>query len=212
MTPASPSVVVGEIDFSTILLAHDAFTRDLRRVTEALLLGRAWTRPAETTWSTLARQLRHHLRAEDEVLWPLLRASVRPYPEAIDEIATEREHIETVITAVETAYRAERVIEFYDVVNHLGRRVGAYEFHHEQLALPLIASRIPQPGWTTFTARLRQLQGRGGAAEYLPWLLDGSTGATSEAVLAGLPARVRLLHHLRWTPRYRRSHLSDQRP
>lgn len=209
---AQHPVVIGEIDFTVILLAHDAFTRDLRRLIEACLLGRAWTRPAATTWSTVARQLGIHRRVEAEMLWPQVRSSAPPYRAAIGELATERAHIEPVLTTVETVYRAGRVIELYDALNDLGRRLGAYMCHYEQLAFPLIACRLPPPNWAAFTARLRQSQGRRGATEYLPWLLDGTTGPMSKGLFASQPATTRALHQLLWSPRYRRSHLGDLRP
>lgn len=204
--------VTGQADFTTSYLAHDAFTRDLRRLAEACLLGRAWTPRAATTWSTFTRQLRLHCQAEDEVLWLRLRASARPYLAAIDDLASERAHIEPARAAVDTAYRAGRVTAFYDALNDLGRRLGEYMYHDERLALPLIATHVRPAGWAEYTLRLRQLQGRGGAAEYLPWLLDGATRSTQQAVLAALPVPARALHCARWAPRYRRCHLPEQWP
>lgn len=203
-------VVTGEIDFTSVLLAHDAFTRDLRTLTEALLLGGAWTPRAATTWSTLARQLRIHRRAEDETLWPQLRIIAQPHRAALAELAREREHIGRAITAAETAYHAQRTSAYYDALNDLGRQLCEHMYHHERLALPVMATRLPPDGWAAYTARLRRLQGRGGSAEYVPWLLDGSTVSMSEAVLATLPAAARALYRLRWASRYRRSHLPKQ--
>src|SRR5260370_1035312 len=71
----------GKVDFTFMYAAHDAFTRDLRRLAAAVEAGRTADPAVRTGWATLKNQLHVHHTAEDVWLWPPLRdKGARPLP------------------------------------------------------------------------------------------------------------------------------------
>ena len=78
--------------------------------------------------------------------------------------------------------------------------------HEEQAALPLLERRTGQAGWEAFSKEIRDQQGGlKGAAEYLPWVLDGATGRDQDPGPQLLPPPARLLYRRVWDKKYRSS-------
>ena len=87
----------------------------------------------------------------------------------------------------------------------LAQGLSEHMIHEEQAALPLLERRTGKAGWDSFTTEIRGQQGGlKGAAEYLPWVLDGATDETKTQVLSLLPPPARLLYR-RWEKKYRSS-------
>jgi hypothetical protein len=63
--PEDRLVVAGKVNFTIMYAAHDAFTRDLRRLTNACTTGRAFTPHRAATWARFKTQQQIHHRAED---------------------------------------------------------------------------------------------------------------------------------------------------
>jgi hypothetical protein len=63
--PEDRVVVAGKVNFTIMYAAHDAFTRDLRRLRNACTTGRAFTPHTAATWARFKTQLQIHHRAED---------------------------------------------------------------------------------------------------------------------------------------------------
>jgi pimeloyl-ACP methyl ester carboxylesterase len=63
--PEDRVVVAGKVNFTIMYAAHDAFTRDLRRLRNACTTGRAITPHTAATWARFKTQLQIHHRAED---------------------------------------------------------------------------------------------------------------------------------------------------
>ena len=61
--------------------------------------------------------------------------------------------------------------------------------HEENAALPLVDAYLGRAGWAGFARHIRSTQGISGAAEYLPWLLDGAPADLAKQVLGALPSR-----------------------
>ena len=202
------AALAGTVDFTMMYVAHDAFNRDLERLVRAAESGQALTPAAYRTWTAFCHQLHTHHRAEDTALWPRLRAAVSDPAELQVLADMEAEHatidprIEQIDAAVadhnETAVAAELAM--------LATGLSQHMIHEEEAALPLLERRLGAAGWEAFTQEIRQQQGGlKGAAEYLPWVLDGATPESRTAVLALLPAPARLLYRRVWEPGYRRS-------
>jgi hypothetical protein len=66
----------GEVDFTMMYVAHDAFNRDLARLLAAARAGEGFSPAALATWQLFSRQLHTHHTAEDTALWPRLRDAV----------------------------------------------------------------------------------------------------------------------------------------
>jgi Hemerythrin HHE cation binding domain len=198
----------GRVDFTMMYVAHDAFTRDLRRMALAAERGRAWTPEAQDGWAMFTKQLHVHHRAEDTALWPRLRSQPLRADEAavLDQMEIEHAHIDPELERVEAALAAHDAEGLVDSVHALAADLAAHLRHEEDEALPLIETHLGPAGWAAFGRDIRKTQGglRGGA-EYLPWVLDAASPAMQAKVLGMLPPPARILYRRVWAPRYYRT-------
>src|SRR5258708_40050800 len=88
-----PPRPVGRVDFTFMYAAHDAFTRDLRRLADAVEGGRTAEAAVRAGWATFKNQLHFHHTAEDNWLWPALREKVTRPDEISVLDAMEAEHL-----------------------------------------------------------------------------------------------------------------------
>jgi hemerythrin-like domain-containing protein len=200
-------VLGGEVDFTMMYLAHDAFTRHLERLIAALEQDSAPKTRVSARWGLFARQLHIHHTAEDVSLWPRLRAAVSEPAEVAVLTAMEREHaaLDPLVTRVEAALAAPAPAQALLPLRELAAGLGAHMRHEENEALPLVAARLGRAGWAAFGRDIRKTQGLRGAAVYFPWLLDGAPSSAVAKVLGSVPPPLRLLYRRVWAPRYRRS-------
>jgi hypothetical protein len=198
----------GEVDFTMMYVAHDAFSRDLSRLIQIGSAGRAHTPQAQATWAMFSRQLHVHHTAEDTALWPRLRAAVTDADEiaVLDAMAAEHAELDPQLVRVEAALHGRDGAGLVTQLRDLASGLAAHMQHEEEAALPLIDRRLGRAGWSAFGRDIRRSQGgiRGGA-EYLPWVLDGAPDQAKRAVLGMLPAPARVLYRRVWEPRYRRA-------
>ncbi|MBO3749414.1 hemerythrin domain-containing protein [Streptosporangiaceae bacterium NEAU-GS5] len=156
------------IDFSIMYAAHDAFRRDLRKLTEEWDQGR---------WEQFKRQLLIHHQAEDELVWPLMRGRVAGDAAGvalIDEMEAEHAQIDPLLEAADvTTLRA--------LLDH-------HLQHEETMALPLIDKALDPAEWTAFSMALRDRQG--GPPEwraFFLWLLEDAPSQTKDNIRGVLP-------------------------
>jgi iron-sulfur cluster repair protein YtfE (RIC family) len=202
------AALAGDVDFTMMYVAHDAFNRDLTRLVAAAEGGRGLSEAASTTWRGFAKQLHNHHTAEDTALWPRLGAAVADPVEHRVLADMEREHaaLDPRIEQVDAAIAAKDDQALADELRALAAGLSAHMVHEETEALPLLERRLGQGGWEAFTREVRERQGGiKGAADYLPWVLDGADEQVQAKVLQLLPAPARLLYRRSWLPRYRRS-------
>ena len=197
--------IPGDVDFTMMYAAHDAFARHLQLVIDGVQSGR---RPAaKSRWELFAHQLHVHHTAEDELLWPSLDAAVQQADEVAVLEDMEREHavIDPLSERIGAGFVSGTETELLDALGELHAGLTAHMRHEENAALPLVATYLGRAGWGTFAAGIRRMQGVSGAATYLPWLLDSAEPATTAAVLKVLPAPARRVYRLVWRRKYRRS-------
>jgi len=198
----------GEVDFTMMYIAHDAFNRDLARLIDAASRGAGLTAPAHATWRTFSHQLHVHHSAEDSALWPVLRRAVTKPSELgiLDEMETEHASLDPRIDQVDAAFEHGDSGALAAGIAALAEGLSVHMVHEETEALPLLERRLGQAGWDAFGEQIRTAQGglKGGAA-YLPWVLDGATEQTKVRVLKLLPGPARILYRRIWEPRYRSS-------
>ena len=191
------------IDLTGMYAAHDSFRRDLDRLAHAAERGPDAFAAVRGGWQNFVTQLLVHHRAEDEALWPRLRARLaRPEDlRLLDEMEMEHAVIDPLIEKIEqSGGDADHVSRFAEALRtHLA--------HEEREALPLIRTALTPDDWAAFTGHIRREQGMKGAAVYLPWVLDGEVTEAQRTFVAGLPAPPRLLNKLVWQRRYRRRQL-----
>jgi hemerythrin-like domain-containing protein len=202
----------GAVDFTMMYVAHDAFTRDLRRIATARERGQAFTPETLAGWAMFTHQLHVHHTAEDTSLWPRLRAkAVQPDEVAVlDAMEMEHAQIDPRLEYVEDALAAKDAAWLADEVNALTTVLITHMRHEEEAAPPLVETYLGREGWAAFGREIRTTQGgiRGGA-QYLPWVLDDASGPMKTKVLRQLPVPARLLYRWVWAPRYRRRNTSS---
>jgi hypothetical protein len=197
----------GKIDFTMMYAAHDAFSRDLERLLLACRTGAGWRDTDHARWTTFTAQLHIHHHAEDDALWPPLRATGLDAREVAIMDAMEREHaqIDPHLDDVRHAIAARDAAAVAAGLRRLRDSLAAHMRHEENAALPMIETHLGPAGWRAFTGTFRETQGIRGAAVYLPWLIEGATKDAEVKVLGMLPPPARLLYRTVWAPRYRRT-------
>ena len=194
----------GEVDFTMMYAAHDAFSRHLERIAEELERD-SQVDGAAARWTLLAKQLHIHHTAEDESLWPMLRAAIASPDELAVLDAMEAEHaqldpqLERIDAQLGAGFAADAAVSVRELAGGLARHMR----HEENAALPLIDAYLGRDGWAEFGRRIRATQGISGAAVYLPWLLDGAPADVAKQVLAVLPPPARVVYRAVWRRRYR---------
>jgi hypothetical protein len=198
--------LTGRVDFTMMYVAHDAFSRDLRRLTAAAGAGQTASPVVRAGWAMLKKQLHIHHTTEDTSLWPALREKVtRPgHVAVIDAMEAEHARIDPQLDAVDQALAASDALSLTQSVQALDESLTRHMRHEENQALPLVETFLGPEGWAAFERAIRKTQGLRAGAQYLPWVLDGAPIATQAKFLGLLPPPVRLLYRRVWAPRYRR--------
>lgn len=197
----------GDVDFTMMYAAHDAFSRDLVRMQDALFREPTISAAFAATWRNFSTQLHIHHTAEDTALWPRLRAaSTRNEQLILDDMAAEHAGLDPVLETLDGAIRHGDADAVTTTLNSLTTGLSAHMVHEESEALPLLERRLGGPGWDDFGKHIReQVGGMSGAAQYLPWVLEDADQDVQRRILRLLPAPARLVYRRVWEPRYRKS-------
>jgi hypothetical protein len=197
----------GKVDFTFMYAAHDAFSRDLRRLAAAAGAGRAAHPAVRTGWATFKNQLHVHHTAEDKWLWPALRNKVTRADEVSVLDAMEAEHlrIDPLLSRVDASLATTGLAGLAENVSALAGALTAHMEHEEGHALPLIEAYLGAQGWAAFGKAAGKSEGLRGAAELFPWMLDGAPADTAKRLLGMLPPPARLLYRALWRPGYART-------
>ena len=195
------------VDFTMMYVAHDAFSRDLRRLSAACERGDETAPSVLAGWEMFKKQLSIHHTAEDVALWPALREKVT-FPEefaVLDEMEIEHAQLEPLLERLDKALAAHDTANALETTRVLTDALTGHMRHEESQALPLVEARLGERGWQAFGRHFRKTQGLSGGAEFFPWLLDSAPDATRARVLSMFPAPVRFLYRSVWAPRYQRT-------
>jgi iron-sulfur cluster repair protein YtfE (RIC family) len=195
----------GEVDFTMMYAAHDAFSRHLERIAEELERTGAVSGATAERWTLFATQLHIHHTAEDESLWPILRSAIASPAEfaVLDAMEAEHAQLDPLLERIDGQTGAAFASDAAASVRQLAAVLAQHMRHEENDALPLIDAYLGRAGWAEFGRRIRSTQGLSGAAVYLPWLLDGAPADQTKRILAVLPPPVRVLYRAVWQRRYR---------
>ena len=195
------------VDFTMMYVAHDAFSRDLRRMGGACDRGEETTPPVLAGWQMFKKQLAIHHTAEDVALWPALREKVTSPEESVvlDEMEMEHAQLEPLLERLDKSLVVHDTTTARETTRALADALTGHMRHEESQALPLVEKHLGEPGWRAFGRHFRKSQGLSGGAEFFPWLLDSAPESTRTRVLSMFPAPVRLLYRRVWAPRYQRT-------
>ncbi|MFI1864658.1 hemerythrin domain-containing protein [Streptomyces jumonjinensis] len=172
------------MDLTIMLVSHDAFRRDLRRLEKAAARRHGddplTRKRVETGWRIFKTQLHFHHEGEDRGLWPRMAKGLAGRPQALavlGELVSEHNLIDPLLTQFDAAFAdpqtpADRVEK---AVAELATCLEGHLEHEEKEGLPYVQEALADKEWKAFTADQREQLGLTGAAELFPWLLDDAS-------------------------------------
>jgi len=197
------------LDMSMMFAMHDALRRELVQV--ARIASRTGDHPGQLLraalgWELFRKFLLVHHQSEDDTLWPALRTNVAGQPGRLaltDALEAEHAVIEPLLTAIDAAaadpdYGYQR---FGDIVDELITKLTAHLAHEETDGLPLIDASLTAQQWQHF-AQVHAERIAGDAPTYMPWLLNGASPQTLDAVLGKFPPPLLTAFREQWGPKY----------
>jgi hypothetical protein len=198
-----------QLDVSMMFAMHDALRRELVQV--ARIASRTDDHPGQLLraalgWELFKKFLLVHHQSEDDTLWPALRTNVAGQPDRLaltDALEAEHAVIEPLLTAIDAAaadphYGYQR---FGDIVDELTTKLTAHLAHEETDGLPLIDASLTEQQWQHF-AQVHAERIAGDAPTYMPWLLNGASPQTLDAVLGKFPPPLLTAFREQWGPAY----------
>jgi iron-sulfur cluster repair protein YtfE (RIC family) len=197
----------GKVDFTIMLISHDAFERDLRRLVALVEGGHTGDGAPRTGWETFKHQLHIHHSTEDTAIWPALRTKLtrRDDVAVLDAMESEHAGIDPLLSRVDASFAGGDQVALADSVDALRAALVAHIEHEENDALPLVETFLGLEGWDAFVRQMRKTNGLRGGAEFFPWMLDDTPADTRKQVLGLLPPPARLLYRAVWRPGYART-------
>jgi iron-sulfur cluster repair protein YtfE (RIC family) len=203
--------------FTIVYLIHEAFRRDLGRLSQALrsprLHGERVTQLGGH-WGFLHEQLHHHHQVEDDSLWPLVRPKLagRDAQLAVldqmeaqhHELLPEGEAIGDDFTTLAARPSGAAAEQLAGRIDRFGVRLGAHLEDEEQHCFPVIDEAMTDEEFSTFGKATAKAVGMRGSATFFPWIFDGADPRERAEVLSMPPPPVRVLCQLVWEPSYRR--------
>jgi Hemerythrin HHE cation binding domain len=198
-----------KLDMSMMFALHDALRRELVQVARIAALrddDPGQLLRAALGWELFKKFLTVHHTTEDDILWPALRAQVAGHPDRLALAgALEAEHavIEPLLTAIDAAaadphYGYQRL---GDITGELAGKLTAHLSHEETDGLALIDASLTPGQWQRF-AQVHGERLTGDAQVYMPWLLNGASPQTLDAVLGKFPPPLLAAYREQWAPRY----------
>ena len=194
---------------SMMFAMHDALRRELVQV--ARIAGQPDGNPARRLqatvgWELFKKFLLVHHQSEDDALWPALRARVAGQPGRValaDALEAEHGVIEPLLTAIDAAAAdpGDGWQRFGDIIDELVTKLTAHLAHEESDGLALIDASLTPRQWQHF-AQVHTERIRGDAPMYMPWLLNGASPHTRDAILGKFPPPLLAAFREQWGPRY----------
>lgn len=200
----------GEADLTIMLVAHQAFRRDLANLAKAVSMAPV-TDPGRQAsvaagWEMFKRQLHSHHSGEDELVWPALRERLANSSHAqsvLDEMEAEHGQIDPVLAAVDAAFENQSdTRQLAAATDSLMTMLDGHLIHEERDCLPLIGSALTATEWRSVGAKMGRRIGLSNIGEWFAWMLDGATEADNVAALSVVPAPARLIYRKVWKRRY----------
>jgi Hemerythrin HHE cation binding domain len=194
-----------KLDFLMMYAAHDAFRRDLGRLISAAgsLVGDAAA--FRQAWETFENYLTIHHTAEDNSLWPPIRAKVGTDPgrtALLDAMEVEHAVLNPIMESVDHQLASGDTANLRATMEELGSALTHHLEHEEADGLPLVDAVLSEKEWAAFGSEQRRAVGLKGGAHFFPWLLDGASPRVEKRVLALVPPPVRFLYRWQWRPGY----------
>jgi hemerythrin-like domain-containing protein len=196
-------------DITMMYVVHKAFRRDLARMQAATAqaVNPDIHKALRGCWTTFNQYLTIHHTAEDEMLWPPMRAKLGTRGQdlgLLDQMLDEHCRLEPLLREIDDTLHQTSPADLTSLFADLTDVLVSHFEHEETAALPLVQQTLSAREWDDFSDDQRRRIGLRGAVWFFPWLLDDSPPDTQDFVLALIPLPVRLAYKLVWEPRYRR--------
>ncbi|HTF09601.1 MAG TPA: hemerythrin domain-containing protein [Asanoa sp.] len=200
---------MSNLDMTAMYAAHAALRRDLELI--ARTTSRVDDDPrrilrAAAGWTLFKKALDLHHTAEDEALWPQMRATAADRPDdlaLLDAMEAEHDAIDPLVEAIDAAVADQDAGpgRLGGLTDALAACLSGHLRHEEAEALPLMQEIATEQQWQHFGQVNARLVGPD-AAQILPWLLDGADEQAVAVMLAPLPEPARLAYRNQWEPAY----------
>jgi hypothetical protein len=204
--------------FTIVYMIHEAFRRDLGRLSSALRtpgVDEARARQLGAHWEFVNEQLHHHHEVEDASLWPLVRPKLS---DRNDELAVlsemEAQHLVLLPLCGEISEGfatlaqqpgVEKCGDLAGLIDELGSQLGTHLDDEEQRCFPVIDQALSFEEFESFGKATAKAVGMRGSAKFFPWIFDGANPVDCKAVMSMPPPPVRVLCRYMWEPRYERT-------
>src|SRR3954454_10601634 len=146
--------------------------------------------------------LHHHHTAEDDTLWPMLRARAPEAVPTLDRLEADHARIDPMLTGAADTTRplAERA----DLLDGLHVLLNTHLDLEENIAVPLIREHVTIEEWEALGERAVRDMGRRRIPTIYGWYASAGSAEQVAAALASVPAVARVLFRLFWWPAYQR--------
>jgi hemerythrin-like domain-containing protein len=197
-----------KLDMTMMLTIHNAFRRELDRITEVSAQVSDDPRTVMRTalgWKLFKTYLGIHHTTEDATVWGLMAERLAEAPDLEVLHAMEAEHaaIDPLLSGIDEALAdqengQQRVGE---LVEQLSTSLRGHLQHEEAEGLSLVDATLTQEEWAHFAAVHLKKVGED-VGTYMPWLLDNASEEWVETVLNRLPPFGRVKYEGEWKSAY----------
>jgi Hemerythrin HHE cation binding domain len=204
--------------FTIVYLIHEAFRRDLRRLSAAVRapgVDQARARQLGAHWEFVNEQLHHHHEVEDASLWPLVRPKLSGRDDDLAVLAEmEAQHVVLLplCGAISEGFDSlarqpgpEKGAELAGSIDDLATQLGTHLDDEEQRCFPVVDQALTAEEFESFGKATAKAVGMRGSAKFFPWIFDEANPVECKAVLSMPPPPVRVLCRYMWEPRYERT-------
>jgi hypothetical protein len=203
--------------FTIVYLIHEAFRRDIGRLSSAV--RGSDTDPARAArlrshWGFVDEQLHHHHTVEDDSLWPLVRPKLAGRTESLAVLdQMEADHlallpysraVDEAMAAFVSGPTAAQGTELADRLDGFGEQLATHLDSEEVRCFPVIDEALSANEFESFGKATAKAVGLRGSARFFPWIFDSADPGERTAVMQMPPPPVRLLCKYVWEPRYER--------
>lgn len=193
---------MAKYDWTAMYVMHDALRRELEHLAKVAARedGEARRVLAEAPgWDLFKTALHVHHTAEDEALWPAMRAGLAGDPDGLalmDAMEAEHAAIDPAIEAIDAGTEP-----LGGLVETLAAGLTAHLRHEEDDAIPLLDATLTPEQFAHFGQVHGARLGPNGP-RVIPWLLDGVDPERAASMLALLPEPARAAYENDWRPAY----------
>jgi iron-sulfur cluster repair protein YtfE (RIC family) len=204
--------------FTIVYLIHEAFRRDLARLSQAVRVpgvDQTRSRQLGAHWEFVNDQLHHHHQVEDASLWPLVRPKLADRTSQLailDQMESDHRALLPHCEAVSAGFVSysetpedQKGVDLAGELDALDALLGAHLDAEEAQCFPVIDEALSPQEFEAFGKATAKAVGMRGSARFFPWIFDGADPVERRAVLSMPPPPVRILSRYVWEPRYARN-------